>query len=135
MRRNLKPWTFAVVAAAIIAAGIVQGTKTKAQYTALAPFETNATIGASATLGVLPANPSRRGLILCNGHASQSITVTFGTITPVSLTTGVVIPGGNTAASCFNLLPNILASPLVGVGAQVNAIASGATTPLTALEF
>lgn len=124
-----------IAAGSILALAYLGVDRAQSQVTALAPFQTNATIGTGATLSVLPVNPTRRGLIICNGHASQSITVGFGSNTPVSLTSGLVIPGGNTAASCFNFIPNNLTSPLVSIGAQVNIIASGASTPVTLLEF
>lgn len=130
-------WQAAILAAiaAILATvlfvhpGHAQGT------TALSPFQTNLTIGTSATVAAVPANPSRRGLIICNGHASQTITVGFGANTPVSGTSGLVVPGGNAVASCWYALPNVGISPSVGIGAQINIIASGASTPVTVLEF
>lgn len=128
--------------AGVLAAGVVGSllwmaglSPVEGQYTALAPFQTNLTIGTGATTAAVPANPSRRGLVICNGHASQSVTIGFGSNTPVSGTSGLVIPGGNVVASCWYAMPNFLASPIVGVGAQLNMIASGASTPVTVLEF
>jgi hypothetical protein len=104
-----------------------------AQPTVLGPFMTTATVGASATLGAVPANPSRRAMTICNGHATQTVTFTFGTLTPVSLTTGQVLPAGNVVASCFTVPP--IASVSGGIGAQLNLIASGAATPVTVFEY
>src|SRR5258706_3287491 len=93
-------WQAAVAAAVLAVAAVVfLAGPARTQQTNLAPFQTNVTVGTGATLAAVGANASRRGLVICNGHATQSITVTFGTITPVSLTTGLVIPGGNVVAS------------------------------------
>lgn len=92
------------------------------------PNITTASIGTSASMAVVGYNPTRRALQVCNGHASQSLTMTFGSaITPVSVTTGVVIAAG----TCFTT-PAAINN---GVGAQVNLIASGASTPATILEY
>lgn len=104
-----------------------------AQPTNLAPFETNVTVGTTATMAAVAANPTRKGLMLCNsGPAGSTINVTFGTITPTA-TTGIVLAGGAVAASCLNLMPYMNTN--VSMGAQINAIASAAGTPLVALEF
>jgi hypothetical protein len=131
-------WQAAVLLAVLAVAVIVMLANRPAhsQQTNLGPFQTNVTVGTSATLAAVGANPSRRGLVICNGHASQSITVTFGTITPVSLTSGLVIPGGNVVASCWYApVVGTGSGPVGGLGAQINMIASGASTPATVLEF
>lgn len=118
--------------------------------TALNPVQTNVTIGTTAVLGVLPANPTRRGLIVTNNAplsgtppAGPSVNISFGgqklLITsggvailppdPPTATTGIEIPAGQS----FTLPP--AQTPDVALGAQVNAIASAAATPLTFLEF
>jgi len=109
--------------------------KAHAQPTVLTPFQTNLTIGTSATLNAVPANPSRKGLIICNGIASaNAITVTFGTTTPVDRTTGLVIPGANAVASCFYVLPGNLGG-IAGIGAQINIVGQTTSMPVTVLEF
>jgi hypothetical protein len=129
-------WAGLAAAIAIIGALVFGLHQAPAQQTNLGPFQTNVTVGTGATLAAVGANPSRRGLVICNGHASQSITVTFGTITPVSLTTGLVIPGGNVVASCWYApIVGTGSGPVGGLGAQINMIASGASTPTTVLEF
>lgn len=132
----MRRWWFAFALAAGLLLTLTFGSLVHAQgTTVLAPFQTNLTIGTGATLNAVPANPSRRGLIICNGHATQTITVGFGSNTPVSGTSGLVIPGGNAVASCWYALPNVGISPAVGIGAAINIIASGASTPVTVLEF
>lgn len=102
-----------------------------AQSTQLGPSITTASIGTSATMAVVGTNPSRRAFTVCNEHASQTLTITFGSLTPVSGTTGLVLAGGNVAASCYTSPSNAVG----GVGAQINAIASGASTPMAVLEY
>lgn len=107
-----------------------------AQPTVLSPFQTNLTVGTSATLNAVPANPSRRGLIICNGNATaaNNVIVGFGSNTPTT-SSGLIIPGGNVAASCFYAMPITVGSPIIGMGAQINLIAVAASTPVTILEF
>lgn len=100
--------------------------------TQLGPNVTALTIGGTATMAAIGANPTRRAVTICNGHATQTATFTFGTaVTPVSLTTGQVLATGNVATSCFTT-PGAIQS---GVGAQINLIASGASTPVTVFEY
>ena len=105
-----------------------------AQSTVLGPNVTTVLAGASATLAALPANPTRRAVTICNGHATQTVTFTTGAVTPVSLTTGFVLLAGNVAASCFTM-GQIGSSTSGGVGAQINVIASGASTNVTFFEY
>jgi hypothetical protein len=105
-----------------------------AQPTNLGPFQSQASITASATLAAFPANPSRRAFTICNGNASNSVTITFGTtLTPVSLTTGLVLlanTGGN--INCYSNPGSVTG----GMGAQINAIGSGAGPNIvTLLEY
>lgn len=104
-----------------------------AQQTNSGPFQTDLSIGNSATMGAVGVNPSRRGLIVCNDHASQTINLSFGTNTP-SATAGIRIPGGNVTASCWYSGAAQLPGT-GGIGAQINLFASGASTPVTVLEF
>jgi hypothetical protein len=128
----MKTLKIALLSVAALVAGILYlENPVGAQITNLGPSMTTVTAGASATLAALPANPSRHALTICNGHASQSVTFTFGALTPVSLTTGMVLPGNNVVASCFTTPGSISA----GIGAQVNVIASGASTPVTFFEY
>ena len=105
-----------------------------AQNTVLGPFTTAVTVGTAASLAALAANPTRKAVTICNGHATATVTFTTGSVTPVSLTTGIVLAAGNVATSCFTIgsVANLGSS---GVGAQINVIASGASTPVTFLEY
>ena len=109
--------------------------------TVLTPFQTTASVGVTAMMNALPANPTRKGLIIANNGAltgtppeGPTVNVTFGPgsisapNTP-SATTGVPIAAGQT----FSMLPAMADN--VSMGAQVNAIASAAATPVTFLEF
>lgn len=87
----------------------------------------------AASMAALGSNPSRKQLIICNGSATATATFTTGALTPVNLTTGVVLQTGNVAASCFTLGNGNTNGP--GVGAQINVIASTAGTPITFVEF
>jgi hypothetical protein len=104
-----------------------------AQTTNLGPFQSQATIGTGATLAAFPANPTRKAFTICNGNASNSVTITFGpTLTPISLTTGLVLLA-NSGAN-INCYTNPI-SVTGGMGAQINAISSGAGSVVTLLEY
>ena len=106
-----------------------------AQTTVLGPVTTTISVGTAAILAALPSNPTRRAVIICNGSAAATATFTTGTIvTPVSLTTGVVLQTGNVASSCFQL-GTMGPTPAGGVGAQINVVASASSTPVTFIEF
>lgn len=99
----------------------------------LGPNTTTVTASGTATLAALASNPSRKMVIICNGSATATATITTGTVTPVSLTTGVVLQTGNVSSSCITLGTGGKDGP--GVGAQINVIASASSTPITFLEF
>jgi hypothetical protein len=108
--------------------------RSHAQTTILGPVTTTVSVGTAAILAALPSNPTRRAVIICNGHATNTATFTTGTITtPVNLTTGVVLQTGNVASSCFQL--GSMGFPAGSVGAQINVIASATSTPVTFVEF
>jgi hypothetical protein len=104
-----------------------------AQTTVLSPVTTSITASGTATLAALPSNPSRRQVIICNGSATATATFTTGSVTPVSLTTGVVLQTGNVASSCFTMGSG--ASPGLSVGNSINVIASTGGVPITFVEF
>jgi len=100
--------------------------------TNLGPVTWALTASGTAAMAAVPANPSRRGFTICNNHASQTVNFTTGTVTPVSGSVGQFLAANNVATSCYTT-PALTAG--VGVGAQINIIASGATTPVTVLEY
>jgi hypothetical protein len=114
----------------LLASVLIPGITPVSAQTQLGPFTTTATATASALMGALPANSSRRGFTICNGSATLVVTFTTGTVTPVSLTTGQVLPTGNVVASCFTTPGGIT----TGVGAQVNIISTG-SAPVTFFEY
>jgi hypothetical protein len=119
--------------AAALLAGALLCSPAKAQ-TFLGPFQSQASITNTATLAAFPANPSRRAFTICNGSSTVTITITFGTtLTPVSLTTGLVLLTNSGAnINCYTS-PGSITS---GVGAQINAIGSGAGPSIvTLLEY
>ncbi len=106
-----------------------------AQAQVLGPSVTTVSVGASAIIGALPSNPSRKAVTICNGSATLIVTFTTGTVTPVSLTTGFVLQTGNVVASCFTMGSPGQSTP-GGVGAQINVIANGAgPTNVTFFEY
>lgn len=126
----------------IIAAGVVAAAmslRAIAQPTNLGPFQHTLSVGTTAVMAAVPSNPTRRGLLVCNVAAAGTlIYVTFGPGTvsnpnTPSVTNGVPIPGGAVVNSCLNLLPWSAAN--IGMGAQLNFIASAAATPVVVLEF
>lgn len=104
-----------------------------AQPLTLGPFTTTVTAGTGATMAALAANPTRRAVTICNGHATATVTFTTGLVTPVSLTTGQVLAAGNVATSCYTI--GNFQGPAGIAGAQINVIASGASTPVTIFEY
>lgn len=103
------------------------------QSTAPGPNVTPLTIGTGATMAAVPANPVVRALCVYNGNATAAnvITLTFGTITPVDGTTGVVIPGGQTVASNW-CAPNF-GQPWSMLA--MNLIAHVASEPVTVFQW
>src|SRR5215471_17599779 len=103
--------------------------------TILTPFQTNLSVGTTAMMNAIPANPTRKGLVIANnGAASDIVNVTFGpgtiqTPNTPSATSGIPIAGGTT----FSMLPAMAND--VSMGASVNVIASAAATPISVLEF
>jgi hypothetical protein len=106
-----------------------------AQTTLLGPSMTSVTVNSNGSMATLAANPTRKALTICNEHASNTLTFTFGSLSPVSLTTGRVLAAGNLVTSCMTF--GNPGSPVGsgGVGAQVNTIASAASTPVTFIEY
>lgn len=99
-----------------------------------APALTSVTAGATATMAAIGLNPSRKQLTICNEHASNTVTFTTGTTTPVSLTTGRVLAAGNLVTSCMTL-GAASSKEGVNVGNQINIIASSVSTPVTFIEY
>lgn len=117
-----------------VIAGLDQSRRAEAQPTILSPFQTTVSIANTATLNAIPANPSRRGFIICNSNATAAnvITVAFGSITPTD-GVGLIIPGGQVQASCWG---SGQAGVVGGLGAQMNMIGHVAgPTSVTVLEF
>lgn len=103
--------------------------------TKLAPTNmTAATVGTTAAQ-LLGFNPNRNGLIITNLHATQSISITNSqNASPVSLAAGTFTIPANTSVQFGPGLagPNLFGFSWTDV---VNAIASGAGTPCTLIEF
>ena len=88
-------------------------------------------VGNTALLAAVPANPSRLGLTIQNNSAN-TITFTFGTLTPVSASVGQQI-GANAAAT---IPPNAALGLAGNLGAQLNMIANVAgPSNVTVLEY
>jgi hypothetical protein len=127
--------------------------------TILTPFDTSLTIGTTAVIGAIPANPTRKALLISNnappidptGTAPAAGTtpaaatpgavvyITFGepnlaAVNPLhwpSPTTGTGIP--IKAGETFSLFP--YAATDISMGAQINMIATAASTPCYVVEF
>lgn len=103
-----------------------------AQNTVLGPSITTVSAGTGATMAALAANSARKAVTICNGSFTFAVTFTTGTATtPVSLTTGIVLASNLSSTSCFTLGPQAGA----GVGAQINVISSGASAPVSFIEY
>ena len=143
MANVLHRWWYATVVAAmavVIAVTLLFHVKqSHGQQTNLGPFETVVSVGNTASMNAVAANPSRRGLVICNGNATAAnvITVSFGpSITPTD-GVGLIIPGGLVAASCWTApVIGTGAGPVGGLGAQINMIGHVAgPTSVAVLEF
>ena len=104
--------------------------------TILTPFQTNLSVGATAMMAAIPANPTRKALVIANNApltggppaTGPAINVTFGPNVPTT-PTGIPIAAG-TAFSFFPYAAND-----ISMGAQINVIAGAAATPVSVLEF
>jgi len=106
--------------------------------TALGPNMTSVTTNSNGQMNALAANPSRRGVTICNEHGSNTVTLTLGTLSPVGVTTGRVLAAGNLVTSCITIGSSQGVPTTTGgsnVGAQINILASGSSTPVTFIEY
>ena len=88
-------------------------------------------VGNTALLAAVPANPSRLGLTIQN-NSGNTITFTFGATTPVSASVGQQI-GANANAT---IPPNAALGLAGNLGAQLNLIANVAgPSSVTVLEY
>lgn len=105
-----------------------------AQPTNLGPTFTVTALTTAATNNAVPANPSRRSILLCNSSqtAANLISFTTGNLTPTA-TNGILIPAtpAQGVLSCFSPPSGIIG----GLGAQINAIMVAGTANLIAIEF
>ena len=101
---------------------------------------TAATVGTSAAQ-ILGANPTRNGLIVTNLHATQTVSIAnSGNAAPTSLGAGTItIPANSSVQFGWGLSPGPSGATVGQFGFSwtdvVNAIASGASTPVTLTEF
>src|ERR1700746_1680597 len=95
--------------------------------TNLGPVTYALTASGTATMAAVAANPSRRRVTIWNKHASQPVHFTTGTLVPVSGSVGQFLAANNVATSCYTT-PALTMG--YGVGAQINIIASGSSTPV-----
>lgn len=84
----------------------------------------SASVGA-ASAKLLDANSGRMGLIICNLHATNTVSLAFGAANAAVSGSGITLQPGQAwrmTIAEFNV-------------EQVNAIASGAATPVSVQEF
>jgi hypothetical protein len=98
--------------------------------TAPGPNLYQASVGNTALMAAVAANPARIGLTIQNNSANI-ITFTFGTTTPVSQATGVQLP-----ANTSTTIPASGLGVVGNLGAQINMIGSAAgPSNVTVLEY
>jgi hypothetical protein len=120
-----------------IAAALAAATFAGAAYaqTALGPSMTSVAV-TSGLMNALPANPGRKGVVICNESTSGTATVTTGPLSPVSLTTGRVLASGNLVTSCLTIgSTQGVSNSGVNVGAQINVAVSANPTSITFIEY
>jgi len=98
--------------------------------TAAGPNLYQASVGNTALMAAVAANPARIGLTIQNNSANI-ITFTFGTTVPVSQATGVQLP-----ANTSTTIPASGLGVVGNLGAQINMIGSAAgPSNVTVLEY
>jgi hypothetical protein len=98
--------------------------------TAAGPNLYQASVGNTALMAAVAANPARIGLTIQNNSANI-ITFTFGTTVPVSQATGVQLP-----ANTSTTIPASGLGVVGNLGAQVNMIGSAAgPSNVTVIEY
>jgi len=98
--------------------------------TAPGPNLYQASVGNTALMAAVAANPARIGLTIQNNSANI-ITFTFGTTVPVSQATGVQLP-----ANTSTTIPASGLGVVGNLGAQVNMIGSAAgPSNVTIVEY
>src|SRR6516164_8046564 len=98
--------------------------------TAAGPNLYQASVGNTALMAAVAANPARIGLTIQN-NSGNVITFTFGTTVPVSQATGVQIPANSSIT-----IPNSGMGTVGNLGAQINMIGSAAgPSAVTTLEY
>jgi hypothetical protein len=133
MFKRLFDWrslTFAVVVAGL-GLWLIQP---KAQPTILGPIATNVVVGTTSAQ-IVPANPSRTSLTICNGGNANLAAVAPVGLTPLVGATGlgVVLPaGGGSLANigCFTTPPGV-----PGAGAAWNGVGGVGGQQLIVLEW
>jgi hypothetical protein len=137
-------WQAAVAAAVLAVAAVVfLAGPSRSQPTASLPFATAVTVANSSTL-VVAANPSRRGLKICNVGATNDVWIapinTSGApIVVAALGAGSFLLSRNSAAAA-NVTNNCLNMPADVGGAAVatagfNGITNASTSPVTVWEY
>jgi hypothetical protein len=103
--------------------------------TALGPSTTSVAV-TSGLMAALAANPGRKGVVVCNESTSGTATITTGSLSPVSLTTGRVLASGNLVTSCLTIgSTQGVSNSGVNVGAQINVAVSANPTSITFIEY
>jgi hypothetical protein len=143
--------TIRVAVIAIVTAGLCAAAyvgSLKAQVGANLPFVTGVTVQNSVTT-VVAANPSRRGLKICNVGATNDVWIapinTTGTpVAPAALGAGSFLlsrgsaAGANVVVNCLNMPADVTGgsatTPTV-VTAGFAGITNAATSPVTVWEF
>jgi hypothetical protein len=87
-----------ILLAAIAACGILPAS---AQQNVLSPVSNTFTQTTTATLAAIPSNPSRKQIQICGNTATNTLSVTFGTIVTPTATLGTPIA----ANACATFTP------------------------------
>jgi hypothetical protein len=140
IRENLA--LVAIGAAVALAVWVLTVGKSRAQ-TASLPFATGVTVQSTVTT-IIGANPSRKGLKICNVGATNDVWIApvnvGGTaVTPAALGAGSFVLSRNSAAAA-NVVNNCINMPAdVGGAALATAgfagITNAATSPVTVWEY
>lgn len=119
----------AVLAVTLVSGLLIMGSKTpvKGQTLALFPFATQTALSGAA-LQVIPSNPTRRSINICNGTGGVA-SCTPSPITPTAAN-GVQIA----ASACFTPPPNLV-NPSGSQGGAGAAWSCIGTTNITVLEW
>ena len=134
------------ISAAVATAAFVVVKIALAQLTIITPLATQSLTLTTAVTQIVAPNPTRRGLLICNGGTANDVWLTpiapagQTQLTPAANAFGSLVVSRTAAAaanmSCLSLPSNVLGTPIQSlVTSGFNGVSNAGTTPVTVWEF